>query len=48
MCCELYFREALHSSSSGRVFINATDLSHCILSEDDETKTDKEGDSYGR
>ena len=47
MCCELYFRRAINSSPTAVEFISKPVF--CPLSQDwdDETKTDKEGDSYG-
>ena len=47
MCCEMYFRKAIHSPSSGDGFISKRGLVQDILLKDNETKSDKEGDFYG-
>ena len=47
MCCEMYFRRAIHSSNSGRVFINKDALNPIVSPGDIEKKSEQEGDSYG-
>ena len=47
MCCDIYFRQAIHSSRSGRVFIKSRDFGSLIPFGNTETKTEQEGDSDG-
>lgn len=47
MCCELYFKHALHSSGRGGGFIKKSPSTCIIPAWETETKSDKEGGFYG-
>ena len=47
MCCDIYFRQAIHSPRSDRGFIRKHRVQCIIPSWDTETKSEQEGDSDG-